>query len=60
MLIRILVSPHPAWQILLCIAILLVSAAAMATLAAKVFRIGILMTGKRAKLGEVLRWLRVK
>ena len=60
MLIRILVSPPPAWQILLCIAILLVSVAAMATLAAKVFRIGILMTGKRAKLGEVLRWLRVK
>ncbi|MCX7026451.1 MAG: ABC transporter permease [Spirochaetes bacterium] len=60
MLIRILVSPPPAWQILLCIAILVVSVAAMATLAAKVFRVGILMTGKRAKLKEVLHWIAVK
>jgi ABC-2 type transport system permease protein len=60
MLIRILVSPPPGWQILLCVVILLASVVAMATLAAKVFRVGILMTGKRAKLGEVLRWLTVK
>jgi ABC-2 type transport system permease protein len=60
MLIRILVSPPPAWQILLCIVILVASVVAMATLAAMVFRVGILMTGKRAKLGEVLRWLTVK
>ncbi|MEO1368675.1 MAG: hypothetical protein AAFX50_15990, partial [Acidobacteriota bacterium] len=27
--------------------------------AAKVFRVGILMTGKPPKLGEILRWIRV-
>jgi ABC-2 type transport system permease protein len=26
--------------------------------AAKIFRIGILLTGKRPKLGEIIRWIR--
>jgi ABC-2 type transport system permease protein len=60
MLIRILVAPPPFWQILLCVALLALSVAGMAILAAKVFRVGILMTGKRAKLKEVLRWIGVK
>jgi ABC-2 type transport system permease protein len=41
--------------------VLLVAAVAgMAILAAKIFRVGILMTGKRPKLKEVLRWVTVK
>ena len=60
MLVRILVSPPPSWQIILCVALLLVSVAGMALLAAKIFRVGILMTGKRAKLKEILRWITVK
>jgi ABC-2 type transport system permease protein len=60
MLVRILVSPPPAWQLLLCVALLVASVAGMALLAAKVFRVGILMTGKRAKLKEILRWITVK
>ena len=59
MLVRILVSPPPAWQILLCLALLAASVAGMALLAAKIFRVGILMTGKRPKLGEILRWITV-
>ena len=60
MLIRILVSPPPSWQLFLCVGLLLASVAGMALLAAKVFRVGILMTGKRAKLKEILRWIAVK
>lgn len=40
--------------------LLAASVAGMALLAAKIFRVGILMTGKRAKLGEILRWITVK
>lgn len=60
MLIRILVSPPPAWQIALCVAILIVSVIGMAFLAAKVFRVGILIAGKRPKLKEILHWITVK
>lgn len=42
------------------LALLAASVAGMAFLAAKVFRVGILMTGKRPKLKEILRWIAVK
>lgn len=60
MLIRILVATPPAWQIALCLLLLVAGVAGMAFLAVKVFRVGILMTGKRPKLGEVLRWVKVR
>ncbi len=60
MFVRILVSPPEAWQLALCLAILVATVAGMAWLAAKVFRVGILMTGKRPKLKEILRWIAVK
>lgn len=60
MFIRILVSPPPAWQVALSLGILLATIYAMASGAAKIFRIGILMTGKRHKLGEILRWVRAR
>jgi ABC-2 type transport system permease protein len=60
MLIRVLVSRPAWWELALSYAILLASVGGSAFLAAKVFRIGILMTGKRRKLGEILRWASVK
>ncbi|MBN1241264.1 MAG: ABC transporter permease [Spirochaetales bacterium] len=60
MLIRVLVSDPPAWQLAASISLLLASVAGMALLASKIFRTGILMTGKRAKLGEIVRWAAVK
>ncbi|MEN6476419.1 MAG: hypothetical protein ABFC75_00365, partial [Rectinema sp.] len=60
MLIRIMVSPPPAWQIALCIVLLAATAWGMATAAARIFRTGILMTGKRANFKEISRWLRIR
>jgi len=60
MLMRILVSPPPAWHIALCLVLLVASVAGMALLAAKVFRVGILMTGKRPRIREILRWVLVR
>ncbi|MDP2790374.1 MAG: ABC transporter permease [Rectinemataceae bacterium] len=60
MLVRVLVSDPPAWQLGLCLAILCASVVGMAFLAAKIFRVGILMTGKRPSLKEVVKWLAVK
>ncbi len=58
MLVRVLVSPVAAWELALCVGILLITIAGMTLFAAKIFRIGILMTGKRPKFSEVLQWLR--
>ncbi len=58
MFIRVLVDTPPAWEIALCIGILVISIIGMVLLSAKIFRTGILMTGKRAKLGEILKWAR--
>lgn len=58
MLIRILLDPPAAWEVLLSIGLLLVTITAFVWMAAKIFRVGILMTGKRFSLGEILRWIR--
>ncbi|HEX4005138.1 MAG TPA: ABC transporter permease [Acidobacteriaceae bacterium] len=58
MYMRICSQMPPYWQILLSIALLTASVWAMIWLAARVYRVGILMYGKRATLPEMIRWLR--
>ncbi len=57
MLVRVLIEPPAAWQVALSAAILVVTIVAFVLLAAKLFRVGILMTGKRFSLREILRWV---
>jgi len=57
MLIRVLVSPPPLWQLALCLGLLAATIYAMMAAAAKIFRVGILMTGKRTTLKEMMRWI---
>jgi ABC-2 type transport system permease protein len=59
MMIRILVSPPPLWQVAISYALLALTIWGAAALAGKVFRVGILMTGKRRKLGEILKWAKM-
>jgi ABC-2 type transport system permease protein len=56
MFVRILVSDPDSWQILLSVGIQIVTVVVI-LLAAKIFRVGILMTGKRFTLAEVFRLL---
>jgi ABC-2 type transport system permease protein len=58
MFMRINILMPPAWQIALSIAILLASIYGAGLLAAKIFRVGILMYGKRPDAREILKWLR--
>jgi len=60
MLVRVVVGSYQPWEPWLAVAILLASIGVLAFLAAKIFRVGILMTGKRPKPAEVLRWLWTK
>ena len=56
MFMRISVQPPPLWQVVLSISILLVSIWAMAWIAGRVYRVGILMYGKKPTLPEIFRW----
>jgi ABC-2 type transport system permease protein len=58
MFMRINILTPPAWEIALSIAILIASIFIAGKLAAKIFRVGILMYGKRPNLPEIIRWLR--
>ncbi len=56
--LRIVVSTPKAWQIVAAIAILVATVSLTVMLSAKVFRIGILMTGKRFTLKDIGQWIR--
>jgi ABC-2 type transport system permease protein len=51
-------SPFPYWQLVLSLALMVLSIWAVIWFASRLYRIGILMYGKRATLPELLRWLR--
>jgi ABC-2 type transport system permease protein len=55
---RIATAPIPWTQTALSIGILLASLVLLAWLAGKIYRIGILATGRKATLAEIGRWLR--
>jgi ABC-2 type transport system permease protein len=58
MFMRINIQMPPAWQIALSVAVLLGSIYIAGIVSAKIFRVGILMYGKRPDLREVIKWLR--
>ena len=58
MFLRITVQTPPAWQIALSVALMLVSIAALTWIAGRVYRVGILMYGKRPTVPEIVRWAR--
>lgn len=60
MLVRILVSAPAWWEVAASVGAILLAILGVGFLGAKIFRVGILMTGKRPKIGEVLRWARLK
>ena len=58
MLVRIVTQTPPFWQIALSLLIGFGSVLAIMWVAARVYRVGMLMYGKRASLPEALRWAR--
>jgi ABC-2 type transport system permease protein len=55
---RIAASHVPLWQSALAVVLLLGSTLALAWAAGRIYRVGILMKGKRPNLPELVRWLR--
>lgn len=58
MFMRVTLIPVPAWQILCSVILMLSSIVAMAWLAGKIYRVGILMYGKKPTIREIFRWMR--
>jgi ABC-2 type transport system permease protein len=60
MMMRICILLPPFSQVALSIALLILTAAAMVWLTAKIYRVGILMYGKRPSFPEIVKWIRYK
>jgi ABC-2 type transport system permease protein len=58
MLVRIVTQTPPVWQILLSLGIGAVTVVLLIWLAARIYRVGMLMYGKKASIPEVMRWVR--
>jgi ABC-2 type transport system permease protein len=56
--VRILAETPPVWQIGLSIVINAIAIAGLVWLASRVYRVGMLMYGKRATIPEVWKWVR--
>lgn len=56
--VRIMTETPPFWQIGLAILLNLLAIFGLVWLASRVYRVGMLMTGKRATLPEVWKWIR--
>jgi len=60
MYLRTAVAEPPGWQIGLSIVILILSTTAMAWFAGRIYRVGILMYGKKPTIPEIMRWVRYR
>jgi ABC-2 type transport system permease protein len=58
MSLRISLQTPPAWQIALSLTLLVLTTVAVMYASAKIYRVGVLMYGKRPSLIELVRWLR--
>src|SRR5438270_1566371 len=58
MLVRIVTETPPLWQILLSLGIGLATIVGLVWVASRIYRVGMLMYGKKATIPEVWRWVR--
>jgi len=58
MFVRVMVETPPAWQLILCVVLLIATTWGLLSISSRIYRVGILMYGKRPTLPELRRWLR--
>lgn len=58
MFVRIIVETPPWWQIALCLGLMVATIWGLLVLCARIYRVGILMYGKRPTLPELVKWLK--
>ena len=55
---RIVLGAAPLWQILVSIVLLVLAVAGVIWLCARIYRIGVLMYGKKPTLPEIIKWIK--
>jgi len=55
---RIVIQTPPLWQIGLSLVLMVVTIAGLVVLCARIYRVGVLIYGKRANLPEIMKWLK--
>ena len=58
MLLRVSVQTPPLWQIALSVVLMILTTLGVIYFSSRIYRVGILMYGKRPSLVEILRWLK--
>jgi ABC-2 type transport system permease protein len=58
MFARIAVQTPPAWQIALCLVLMVATIFGTIWVVGRIYRVGVLMYGKRPNLPEVIKWIR--
>lgn len=58
MMVRITTQTPPFWEIALSLVIGFGTVLLLAWMASRIYRVGMLMYGKKARIGEVIRWVR--
>ncbi len=59
MFVRVAVQPQlPVWQLLVSFALLILAIWGMVLICSRIYRVGILMYGKRPTLPEIMRWIK--
>jgi ABC-2 type transport system permease protein len=58
MLARIVVEMPPLWQIVACVGLMVLTTLGMTWLVGRIYRVGILMYGKRPTLPEIVKWIK--
>jgi ABC-2 type transport system permease protein len=58
MFMRIMVEQPPPWQIALCLALMITTIYVVLSICARIYRVGILMYGKRPTLPEIIKWVK--
>ena len=58
--VKMTVVEVPLWQLMLCLAINVATIFVVFPIAGKIYRVGILSTGKKPKWSEVVKWLKYK
>jgi len=55
---RIILGAAPAWQIAVSVVLLVITIIGAIWLCARIYRVGVLMYGKKPNLPEIIRWIR--
>ena len=58
MFMRIMIEQPPMWQIALCIGLMIATIYIVLSICARIYRVGILMYGKRPTLPEIIKWVK--